>query len=376
MIKPLSRSVLKGVAYLLFLIVSTVILLEIALRLAFGDPHYYWNNRYLFVPAGGFENVSERLWTYGRDMDYREVAIYGFPQQARLPFSGFRVEYDCRFKTNNLGFPQQRDFDAGDRVTLVLGDSFTAGQGGCPWMQQLEQSNPQWSLLNAGLMGTGLPVWSAALDYVREKGIEVEALVLIAISNDFKRKPWVWNAKVLGCLDHGECSGSEYWHPLTLDESQQSLLERARQRSLQRSPKTEQQSLVGPWLARVSRLAGVIAALLDHDQIDEAKQLAKAKPHPDTLPALEKFSSLGIPVRVLMVPQRNEAALGSRNLDSLMAEQLLRQYGLEFSWCDLGAGDFMPLDGHPTAKGYQKLAACLEGVLRDIGVASVGHGTP
>ena len=54
----------------------------------------------------------------------------------------------------------------------------------------------------------------------------------IAISNDFKRKTWVWPRTDFDCLDRGTCiwDGVYSWQPVRPDKTGSELLARARAR--------------------------------------------------------------------------------------------------------------------------------------------------
>lgn len=56
------------------------------------------------------------------------------------------VEFDCRIRSNNLGLLQNDDVLPGKPTTIVFGDSFTSGQGGCPWFHKLQARRPQEQL--------------------------------------------------------------------------------------------------------------------------------------------------------------------------------------------------------------------------------------
>ena len=49
------------------------------------------------------------------------------------------IETDYNIETNNLGLVMKKDIYKNDRVLLVIGDSFTEGQGAEPWFYDLER---------------------------------------------------------------------------------------------------------------------------------------------------------------------------------------------------------------------------------------------
>jgi hypothetical protein len=64
-------------------------------------------------------------------------------------------------------------------------------------------------------------------------------------------------------------------------------------------------------------------------------------------------------LRVLLVPQRDEVGLRSKNQDSKSVEQLLASMSVPFNWCGLAGKHYMPLDGHPNAEGYRVISHCV-----------------
>src|SRR5262249_34082553 len=217
--KPWSRMVKKlfsGIAYGLFVAMFVAIGTELLLRaFAIDPPFYYWKFRFQYVSPGALVDRAEGLWTYRPNADLREVAVYGMPSPlAREP--RLWVEFDCRMRSNNLGLLQDDDVRLEKPQTIVFGDSFTAGPGGCPWFHKLQARRPQEQLLNAGLLGTGVDQWWRLFEHLRRQGVVPERLLLIAISNDFKRKAWHWPRTDFDCLDRGECNwdGVYSWQPV------------------------------------------------------------------------------------------------------------------------------------------------------------------
>jgi hypothetical protein len=84
---------------------------------------------------------------------------------------------------------------------------------------------------------------------------------------------------------------------------------------------------------------------------------------PETEAALKGFRSLGIPVTVLLVTQKNEIGRLANEVDLRAAVATLTAHGVPHDWCRLSPEDFLPLDGHPTAAGYDKVVACADRTL-------------
>jgi hypothetical protein len=85
-------------------------------RFLFGSPEVFENHGEAFGPIGRTSPCAKQPSTPSRRLFRRR--------------SGFVVESDCRTQSNNLGLLREQDVTSGTRVTVVPGNSFTAGQGG------------------------------------------------------------------------------------------------------------------------------------------------------------------------------------------------------------------------------------------------------
>lgn len=358
------RKALSRIAYGLFVTVVVVAGSELMLRAIRLDPFYYWKFRFQYVSPNAYVNRNEGVWTYRPNADLREVAVYAMPSPlARGP--KLWVEFDCRMRSNNLGLLQNDDAQPGKPVTIVFGDSFTSGQGGCPWFHKLQARRPQDRLLNAGQLGTGFGQWWRMFEYLKTQGMVAERVLLIAISNDFKRKTWVWPRSDFECLDRGNCvwDGVYSWQPVRPDETESELLARTRARYDMRF---SNYSAVSFWFLSLEQYSYFLKFL--HIAVENVANLAKYAAGgvlPETEAALKAFKALGVPVKVLLVTQRDETGTMGNEADATGAEAVLKAHGLSYDWCRLDHDDFLPIDGHPHAGGYEKLAACADRALAE-----------
>lgn len=358
-------------SYLLAVTAFVAIALEVLLRLVASDPDYYWDYRFQFFSPNIFQNRGDNLWTYRPHTDIREAAVYA-TLSALPPRPRFVVEYDCRMRSNNLGLLQDDDVAPGTAVTVVVGDSFTAGQGGCPWFDRLQARRPGDRLVNAGLMGTGFEYWARLLKFIRNQGIVVERLLVIAISNDFKRRAGEWSKAALACLDDNVCPHAYLLQPAGLAEPESELIRRAAATFSKRFAGRNSIDFIRWYLDDHSfllkfgeRAKRTLRAMIEGSNAD-TPNTALAAIIPETAAALASFKALGIPIQVLMVPQRNEIGLLGDTVDPAAAVATLQSNGVAYRWCPLSREDFMPNDGHPNRQGYDKLVACADQVLTDM----------
>jgi hypothetical protein len=353
------RKILSRIGYGLFVTAFAVVGSELMLRAVALDPFYYWKFRFQYVSPNAYVNRSEGVWTYRPNAALRETAVYAMPSPfAREP--KLTLEADCRMRSNNLGLLQDDDVLPGKPRTIVFGDSFTSGQGGCPWFHKLQARRPQDLLLNAGLLGTGFEQWWRLFEHLRTQGVVAERVLLIAISNDFKRKVFNWPATDFDCLDRGQCvwDGVYSWQPVRPDETENELLARTRARYTMRF---SNYSALSFWFLSLEQHSMFLKFL--HLAVENLAGLlvhGKAGVLPGTEVALQNFKSLGIPVKVLLVTQKNETGLLGNEQDTAAAVALLNAHGVPHDQCHLGYDDFLRLDSHPNAAGYERLAACAD----------------
>jgi hypothetical protein len=354
------------VTYLLCVGAFVVLACELMLRVFASDPEYYWNYRFSFVSPAAFQNRGDGLWTYRPHVAVREVAVYAvaslFSSKPR-----FVVESDCQMRSNNLGLLQDADIAPGTNATVIVGDSFAAGQGGCPWFDRLQSRRSSDRLVNGGLMGTGVEQWRRLVIHLQQTGVKVERLLVIAISNDFKREAWNWSQSQLACLDHGACppdNESGLWLPLASGESNPELIERAARRF------SERFADAGPFyhLRMFLKQHSYLYKFIDRAASTVKAMIKGSGPRAagirlENEAALDSFKALGIPLHVLVILQRDEVGLWGDNADTVAALAVLDAHSVTHSRCRLAQGDFLPNDGHPNRAGYDKVAVCAHDVL-------------
>ena len=345
-----------SIKYLLYLLIISFFGIETSLRLATSDPLYYWQHRYLFATKDAFKNIAQRIWSYNPHSQITSLATYGFPGKlSKFPSLNHRIEYSCKYRTNNLGLVQRRNIRSEDKSVLILGDSFTEGQGGCPWFPELEDhfSTP---LINGGLQGYGLLQWKLLTRHLLSKGIKFEKIVIIAISNDFKRGTHNWSSHQLDCMKDYNCSGSEYWLPLLNNESEDSIIERSIDRAKIRFKNHSRLTRLHEALMHISYSYKFVA--LAYSSFDP-KKTTPISLNTDANNAIKFLKRTDNKLSVILVPQRDEAALSAKNHDSLETEKLLKNHSIPFSWCTITSSDYLPMDGHPNRQGYNKIRHCV-----------------
>lgn len=106
-----------------------IFVVECTYKMFFMDKTFYkWGDRYmLFGQEGGgtvFRNTGE-IFTYHPNATIKSSTYYNIKNE-------WILEYEYLFRTNNLGLVQSNDVRGDVPSILLLGDSYTEGQGSAP----------------------------------------------------------------------------------------------------------------------------------------------------------------------------------------------------------------------------------------------------
>ena len=323
-----------------------------------GHSVYEWERRILFFDGAGsiFENHGD-IFTYTPHNDIRSVGVYFSAQN-------FDVEYDYHFRTNNLGLVQDFDIEPGRSSLLLLGDSFTEGQGAPPWFQQLVTQTGKfpYQLINGGLLGTGFAQWNLLERYLAANKINTRKLLVLFISDDYTRDVGNIRQDVFSCLDSlSSCPDRDNYMMYRLPPAQDLpfWVDRIRTERATRGGVTE----------RATKLAAtLLPATHQVYRFLKAKFSRNAAAERGSRAAIAEFvQRYGADnVTFVHLPQKDETS--GPNEIGWLARSAIEDAGGKlydgFKLCDLTPADYHVHDGHPNAQGYGKIAHCVAAIVR------------
>lgn len=355
MLRSLHKSLAVAAA---FCAVSTI-MFEIAARLLFQDAISQWR----LQPFGGPEiqfmsrgaiGVPRAYTAFAPNAVIRVVSYY--------PDSENKVtkEYDCAFNSDQNGFISNEG-DYQESEILLLGDSFTAGWGGCEWVPRLA-SDVRSRIYSAAINGTGPITWDrivSDLASIREP----RRLLVIFITDDFFRGDVVHPKAQIECLKGTANCSRQFVFPVTDD-----MADVAAQR----------------YADRVASVATAAAAEGNADRISAAKLRRQLL---DYLPATRMLVrtlrgqayreedvfrrsvksivalSVKYDLKLLWVNEKREVRSDAR--DTRLVREALHNAGLRATSCHIPLSGFLPRDNHPNKVGYDILKGCVERLVRD-----------
>ena len=335
-------------------IVVALIIVEVLGQAYFNNP-FSAPNRYLFTSLDSFRDVGP-FWTYRQNIDAKEVAIY------QTVFGGFEKEYECDYHADKLGFVDNESSGNRDYDFLLLGDSFTQGQGGCPWAGTLRQHLPGASIYNAGLQGTGPANWAPIAQYLLQQGLRFRAAIVIFISDDFRRHLTNYDEKQLACLHDPTLCDGDFFYPIVsgLDLMKASA-ERAQGTLGFTQRATYTQSAIY-FCERYLWVSCFIAEGVKH--LIQPPQL----PIPiseDARRGLDSLLTTFPRLLLIRVRTKDEVALKSDNVSTIAVKRFLRDRNIDWTDCTIRYDGFLTRDPHPNSNGYRQLAQCIAQILRD-----------
>jgi hypothetical protein len=280
----------------------------------------------------------------------------------------FNTEYNYHLQTNNLGLVQDTDVIPGRESLLLLGDSFTEGVGSEPWFRLLspEVAKLGYQPINGGIGGTGFSSWLKLDRYLAAADIQIRKLVVLFISDDYRRPAWNITPGELRCFsDLSLCRVEEgvfFRYRLPPPEELSSWvgkIKAARMPTL----KARAKALL-PATDRVYKRLGKLLRLSPQMARDERGER-------ESRAAVAEFIKIYGPENVAFIhlPQKGEIDSGPDDL-GLKVRRSIQEAGGKlfdgFKLCQLTAADYHPNDLHPNGRGYDKISACTMSVIKEM----------
>ena len=336
---------------------------------------------WLFLPfTGDSQDKATRRVVFldGRDpifRNYEDIFTYA-PHNAIRNLTGFfsdsnfNVEYDYHFQTNNFGLAQDSDTVPERDSILLLGDSFTEGQGAEPWFRLVspEIDKLGYQGINGGFLGTGFEQWLKLERFLIAKHVRIRKLVVLFISDDYQRPVWNLAPAQIQCLAAVSlCRAEEsYLYRLPPREELAGWVAKIR---AARMPIRQKFWLV----ARAAALLPASYHIYKHFRNQSKNQNSIARSERAERQSRMAISELiGIygpeSVTFIHLPQKDE--INGPNELGLKARRAIQEAGGKlfdgFKLCRLTAQDYYSNDDHPNSAGYKKIAVCVNNVLKEV----------
>ena len=311
-----------------------------------------YSNKYVLLSGeqGVFKNV-ESFYLYQPNSEIKNITYFD-------TIDGWRKEYEYKFRTNNYGLVQTSDLQTENPSILLLGDSFTEGSGAEPWFEKVAPELLKHNVqpINGGIMGTGFAQWRLLHDYLKRNNVKIDKVMVVFISDDFRRDIWNFKNQVFQCLsDYRKCEGPEYYYQSPPEGDRIHFLEKM---------KTFRQSKTISFSVKetLRRLFPNTSELIYRFIRAKAAMVLPASFYSGYDPVKFFTNYYGKNVTFVHIPQKNELGRGPDDIGRLAREVIQNHNGNlydGFQKCGLEPSDYYVNDNHPNQEGYRKIAECV-----------------
>ncbi|AKD24650.1 hypothetical protein CL55_00003170 [Polynucleobacter duraquae] len=328
---------------------------------------FFW--QLLSKNQNNIETRKFSLYSSDKNNVFRNIhSFFVYEKNAKIKSSAYILtndfvkEYDYTILTNNFGLVQNKNIYPGIPSLLTLGDSFTEGQGALAWFENLASERlpniPQY--INGGIMGTGFQQWELLHEHLIKNKILVKYLVVIFISDDYKRTTWNMSPKILECINNYlKCEGDEYFYGMPKNENDLKKflgkLNDSRIEMMKKSTFKFVDAIEKYLPATLSVLRYIENMILDVESHESLRHNRDA--------ILKLSNTYGENIIYIHLPQKEE--ISNRRISNLGIEarnEILKAGSTLFDGfkeCSLSIEDYFMNDPHPNEIGYQKISACV-----------------
>jgi hypothetical protein len=323
---------------------------------------------YFFDGPGTIFRDYGETFTYVPHSDIRVVTL-------SYTDADYNTEYDYHIKTNNFGLVQDTDVLPEQPSLLLLGDSFTEGVGAEPWFRSVspEIAKLGYQPINGGIGGTGFSSWRKLEQYLTIADIRIRKLVVLFISDDYRRPAWNITPGELRCFSD-----------LLLCRVEQGVFFRYRLPPPEELPSWVAKIRTGRVVALKTRVKALLPAT--HRVYKYLTELIRPSPQmtrdergeQESRAAIAEFIKTYGPENVAFIhlPQKEEIDSGPDVL-GLKARRSIQEAGGKvfdgFKLCGLVVDDYHPNDLHPNSRGYGKIATCTMRLIKEMVIQEAGR---
>ena len=323
----------------------------------------FTRNSLLFQSGDNFLNI-DNFFSYYPNKSIRISSI--FYSQPLADLSDIRIEYDYTIETNNAGLVMKEDIFKGDDVILVMGDSFTEGQGAQSWFYDVEKLDQvPFKLVNLGQLGTGPQTWELVKDYlVLKYDLNIKGIIINLIIPDLTRDVWNFNDQQLKCLRFADCSyhggvmGFDFKRLNFDSEIATDFIDHVNEVDNKIAPHN-QVAWQFEYFKDILRKSRSLVAIKSFLSLQLNPKISR-KVDKNILALQRLFNSVGKNKRIILINTKPYSQSPLIEKKSNIFKRMVYA-GIEedhLVWCNPTLAGFHPNDSHPNSHGYAKLKSC------------------
>ncbi len=322
----------------------------------------YSNQRYMLFKSNNQNSVFRNIdggFVYQPDIEIESTTFFHINNK-------WIKEFDYIIPTNNFGLVQTTDLHPNKKSILFLGDSYTEGVGAYPWFEDLNNnfSNSKYQFINGGILGTGYEFWFNLYKHLKNKDIEVSKIVIIFTSDDYRRGAWNMHKNTLKCIEnYRTCKGDENFYGKPNLEDQVNFLEKLRNSREKNTKKSHENLLINFIKKTYPEIRSLNRKIRRNLEIDKNPRIAKSN---DVIKYfIQRYKDNAL---FIHIPTKFESLFDNKDIFGKKNVEFIKKnngnFVDAFGKCNFKKEDFHNYDGHPNAKGYNKISSCISSIIK------------
>ena len=352
----------KKILLLSFSLFISLAIVEIFVRsFVYKSENYNYRNTFLLFEQGNvFQNIDD-FFVYQPNSNISASTYY-------LEKNSFIKVNNYKIKTNNYGLVQAKDLIPEKESILILGDSFTQGQGYGNWTDLLNNDFAKYQIINGGILGTGPQQFLRLEEYLSKK-ILIKKVILLYLGDDFRRDIYNHDKNRLNCLkNYKNCNGSEifYGFPL-MTRDPQSFLNHLRDKRFENNK--EYLSFKRIRRSIKKKLSNLYVVNIPIGFLRATFYKSKNEKILKNFNAIEKLiSKYDDDIHFVNITQKKEILFMKKSYETIYANEFIAKKTKNIHQCNLdnNLDFFFKYDQHPNEKGYKHISSCISKILKKI----------
>ena len=346
-------------------IIFSLFLVEMVCRfIIFEKIDYDYRKTYrLFNQGKVFKNI-ENFFTYHPNQKIKSNTYY-------YKDGKFIKVYSYDIVTNNLGLVQKNNITFGETSILILGDSFTEGQGSSSWIDYFDGYYKNFQIINGGLLATGFMQFGLLENYLSNI-INIKKVLVLFIGDDIRRDIYQINEQGLSCLENYKlCTLRElegfYGFPLTKKNPEEFLHKLKKTRDVNK--KNNLLTFKTFRRAIKSKLSNLYIFKIPigflRSNFYKSKNI-KIKKNFEAIDQL--ITKYGENIYFVKLTMKDEIIAKKKSYETIYVEKHILSRTKNYYECNFNndLSNFYVYDSHPNNKGYRNLFNCILKILEKI----------
>ena len=345
----------KNILLIFSSLLIALLVIEIFLKKFYYNEHFtfdYKKKFTLYEQGNVFRNIDNNFFTYYPNSNIRTSLYYYDENLIKV--------YDYNIITNNLGLVQKNNIKENHPSILILGDSFTEGQGSSSWIDNFQGYYKSFQVINGGILGTGPQQFLSLENYLSSK-TNIKYVFVLYVGDDFRRSIFIHNNQTINCLKNYKlCNGSETFYGFPLNTSSPSMF-------LQDMKKKRDQVEKKITIKKIRRnfkkkIADLYIYKIPYSLLKNNFYKSKNKKIMKNFNAIEELiNKYQDKIYFINLKQKQEILFKKESYETIYARKFIKRKTKNNFKCnfDNNINNFYLYDAHLNTKGYKNLYSCV-----------------